>query len=180
MVPEPTLNKIDSRSDYSFHNESVLLINESRLCFGYELDEFLNEILENSSGYGDYFECTPHSDGYELLCSATAEEKVVSLENSAWLVEANCFDDDDLDLLRVVQSDVPPQTQLFVWSSPNKSLRVDLDDIDQTSHKIFLTRTEETLRSNIKSYFSLNCHPRRTSHCIDWQNEARRQQEMII
>ncbi|WP_435334755.1 hypothetical protein [Haloarchaeobius sp. TZWWS8] len=180
MSPAPTLDKVESRSDYSFHRESVLLVSETGRCFGYELEDLLQEVLGDASGYGEYFAYTPHGHGYNLLNEATAEDKVVSLENSVWLVEANCFSLDSLRLRSFIQNKVPPQAEIIVWPNQEVDLVVDLEDIDDLSHKIFVTKSEQSLKTSLRSYFTRDCHPRRSKHCVDWKIAARLQQETII
>jgi len=182
MTPRPTLEKIESPEDYDFHDESVLLISEKKQCYGYNLEDFLCELLEDTDGYGDYYEHTSHSEGYELLKDASPENKIISLENSIWLVEGVCFGYDKLDLVSTIQSDVPPQAEVIIWSDPDsdESLDQDLSEIASQSHKIFHAESEQSLRTAIVCYFTRDCHPGRSKHCVEWKKEARRQQEMIL
>lgn len=181
MAPKPTLEKIESPEDYDFHDESVLLISEHKQCYGHSLEDFLCEILEDTDAYGDYYKHTSHGDGYELLQDATPDDKIISLENSIWLVEGVCFSHDNLDLMSTIQSDVPPQAEVIIWSDTNdESLEQDLSEIARQSHKIFYAESEQALRTAITAYFIRDCHPRRSNHCIEWKRKARMAQEMIL
>ncbi|MFC6733056.1 hypothetical protein [Haladaptatus sp. DYSN1] len=180
MPTAPTLDKVESRSDYSFHRESVLLVSETNRCFGYELTDLLEDVLGDASGYEEFFAYTPHSHGFDLLDEANAEDKIVSLENSMWLVEANCFSRDSLRLRSFIQNKVPPEAEIVVWKNHEIDLGVDLEDIASISHKIFVTKSEQSLKTSIRSYFTRDCHPRRSKHCVDWKISARTQQETII
>ena len=44
----------------------------------------------------------------------------------------------------------------------------------------FYAKSEQSLRTAIIGYFTRDCHPRRSNHCVEWKRAARRAQEMII
>lgn len=182
MAPEPTLEKVDSRSDYNFHTENVLLVSESKRCFDQHLDELMQDVLEDASGYGDHFDYIPHSDGYDLLVEPTHEDRIISLENSVWLVEGHCFNCEEIKIEEAIQYDIPPEAEVIVWTDPEMEEipESNLDDIDGLSHKVFLVETEQSLRTAIQTYFTRDCHPRRSKHCVDWKIAARNRQERII
>jgi hypothetical protein len=182
MAPKATLEKIESREEYDFHNESVLLISENQQCYGYDLEEILCDLLEHRNAHGNQYDHTSHNRGYDLLRNASIEEKIMSIENSVWLVRDVCFDDEELDLVSTIQSDLPPQAEVIVWSNPNDSQSPDEDisDIEESSEKIFHVADEGSLRTALTCYFTRDCNPRRSSHCVEWNNEARRAQKMIL
>jgi len=182
MAPKPTLEKIESPEDYECHDESVLLISEDRQCYGHNLEDFLCELLEGTDAYGEYYEYTSHSGGYGLLQNASPEDKVISLENSIWLVEDVCFENDTLDLDDTIQYVVPSEAEIIVWTDPNseESLEQDVLDITSQSHKMFYAASEQSLRTAVIAYFTRDCHPRRSKHCIEWKRAAREAQERII
>lgn len=181
MIAGPTLDKIEDEDDYEFHVENVLLISESGTCYGNDLEDLLAETVGGRPGHNTSYDYSPRDEGINLLSDASREDKIRCLENSLWLVEASCFERSELSLKDRIQDLLPKETQVILWDAPNTSMsEADLNDLDQISMKILRVETETSLRTAIRQYFTRSCNLIMSTHCIEWNNAAVREQRSII
>lgn len=184
MSRRVTVERHEPGADIDSHIEGIALLSCTGKCYGMPLQEIIEEVKPDVTDYGDSIELEPHTDCLDIAIDCTNEEHRMLIENSIWLVDCECFFNEEYhpQVKNLIKMSFPNRGNGLIWIDES---RHSLTESEEQELKSISTKTKvvddvDHLLEKIESYLEFSVNPYFGSgNIVEWYNEVHRIQKTI-
>jgi len=161
------------------HNEGILLFSDSTSCYDDDIENILDSITADITGYEETIVVEPHGDGLDLMYEDAVGAEKHFLKSSLWLIHYECILDEDLqEGFGFCINHTPPRTMILIWiDDTERDVEVVEGEIGEVVNedKVEIVKSKKVFLHVIENYLGVDANPKmRRQEVITWNNNVHR------